>query len=131
MLPTPKAGDADIGVSVTSGRPPEKSTHRMGRIAHTDFSDYAPAVARWEAVLGRHVPPPTEIGPRGGVRLSSAFVEWMMGLPEGHVVGRGLTRKEELRALGNGVVPGQAAAAVLALLVRAFEDDDGEVVDGE
>lgn len=112
---TPCAAEAE-------GGPPEKSTHLMGRIAHTDFGDYALAVARWEAVLGRPAPPPTVTGPKGGARLSPAFVEWMMGLPEGHVVGRGLTRVQELRALGNGVVPQQAAAAELALLARVGGD---------
>ena len=39
----------------------------------------------------------------------------MMGLPEGHVCGLGLSRTAELKMLGNGVVPQQAAVA-LALL---------------
>lgn len=44
-----------------------------------------------------------------------------MGLPDGHVTAvPGITRNEQLRALGNGVVPQQAAAAVRWLLaVRA------------
>jgi len=44
-------------------------------------------------------------------RLSSRFVEWMMGLPDGWVTGVGLSRSQELKMLGNGVVPQQAAAA--------------------
>jgi DNA (cytosine-5)-methyltransferase 1 len=40
----------------------------------------------------------------------------MMGLPEEHVTGQGLTRNEELKALGNGVVPLQAEAALRHLL---------------
>ena len=60
---------------------------------------------------------------RGSLReppsvLSPTFVEWLMGLDAGHVTGVGLSRREELRALGNGVVPQQAEAAVLALLER-------------
>jgi DNA (cytosine-5)-methyltransferase 1 len=44
----------------------------------------------------------------------------MMGLPEGWVTDVGLTRNEKLKALGNGVVPQQAAAAVAHLLaIRA------------
>lgn len=39
-----------------------------------------------------------------------------MGLPEGHVMGvPGIPRSAQLRALGNGVVPQQAAAALLLL----------------
>lgn len=83
------------------------------------FGPYAAAISRWERVLGRPAPAPTVVGKRGAPRLSSAFVEWMQGLPEGHVVGRGMFRIQELRMLGNGVVPLQAAAAVDALLDRA------------
>lgn len=41
----------------------------------------------------------------------------MMGLPEGWVTDvPDLTRNEQLKALGNGVVPQQAAAALTFLL---------------
>lgn len=50
-------------------------------------------------------------------RLSHYFVEWMQGLPEGHVCDvPGLTRNAALKALGNGVVPQQAEAALRWLL---------------
>jgi DNA (cytosine-5)-methyltransferase 1 len=39
----------------------------------------------------------------------------MMGLPAGWVTGLGLPRTIQLRILGNGVVPQQAAAAVREL----------------
>ncbi|MFD0557124.1 hypothetical protein ACFQ3B_08725 [Stackebrandtia endophytica] len=40
-----------------------------------------------------------------------------MGLPAGHVTGvSGLTRTAQLTALGNGVVPLQAATAITQLL---------------
>lgn len=116
LLPTPKAGDADFGMPRTSGRPPEKSTHLMTRMEHTKPSEswgpYAAAIQRWEAVLGRPAPDPTETGPKGGRRLSAAFVEWMMGLPEGWVTGHGLPRTAEAKMLGNGVVPRQALHAL-------------------
>lgn len=42
-----------------------------------------------------------------------------MGLPEGWVTGvPGLPRAAQLKALGNGVVPQQAAAALVLLLER-------------
>lgn len=42
-----------------------------------------------------------------------------MGLPAGHVTDvPGLTRNQQLRALGNGVVPQQGAAALATLLDR-------------
>lgn len=118
LLPTPKAGDADFGMPRTSGRPPEKSTHLATRVEHTKPADswgpYAAAIERWEAALGRPAPDPTEVGPKGGRRLAARFVEWMMGLPAGWVTDPrlGLSRVQQLRALGNGVVPRQALAAL-------------------
>lgn len=40
-----------------------------------------------------------------------------MGVPEGHVTGEdlGLSREQQLRLLGNGVVPQQGAAAIYRL----------------
>ena len=40
----------------------------------------------------------------------------MMGLPEGWVTDIKISRAVQLRALGNGVVPQQAAQAIRALL---------------
>ena len=48
--------------------------------------------------------------------LAPAFVEWLQGLKSGWVTDLGLPRTAELRALGNGVVPQQAAHAVALLL---------------
>ncbi|MEU3204078.1 hypothetical protein ACFVSX_33625 [Streptomyces rubiginosohelvolus] len=46
----------------------------------------------------------------------------MMGLAEGWVTAvPGLTRAAQLKALGNGVVPGQAAGAVRLLLGLAHQ----------
>ena len=42
-----------------------------------------------------------------------------MGLPEGHVTGHGLTRTAQLKMLGNGVVPQQAALALRMLGVAS------------
>ncbi|WP_198677452.1 hypothetical protein [Leucobacter luti] len=167
LLPTPKAGDADFGMPRTSGRPPEKSTHLMTRLAHTspnamlptpratrggsateiaygfggersddyreqgsielpenaEWGPYAAAIERWEAVLGRPAPDPTELGPKGGRRLSAAFVEWLMGLPEGWVTDPvlGLSRTQQLKMLGNGVVTQQAVAALATTVTQRKE----------
>lgn len=126
FLPTPKAADGVMGLPRTSGRPPEKSTHLATRLEYTDYGDYAPAIARWEKVTGRAAPPPTTPPRREGGKpqLSARFVEWMMGLPDGHVTDLDLSRERQLRMLGNGVVPQQAALAVSSLLqiVKGLED---------
>lgn len=82
----------------------------------TAWGVYELAVRRWESVTGRPAPTPTEVG-KTGPRLSPVFVEWLMGLGEGHVTdpGIGLTRTQQLKALGNGVVPQQAALALTIL----------------
>lgn len=77
---------------------------------------YEPAIRRWERVLGRVAPAPTEHGSKGGQRLSARFVEWMMGLSAGWVTDVPISRTEQLKALGNGVVPQQAIAALRMLL---------------
>lgn len=75
------------------------------------------AIRQWEAVLGRPAPAPTKPdGKDGAHRLSSEFTEWMMGLDAGWVTGHGLTRNEELKMCGNGVVPQQAQTALRILL---------------
>ncbi|MFE7664764.1 DNA cytosine methyltransferase [Streptomyces celluloflavus] len=85
-----------------------------------DWGVYGPAVARWEAVTGRPAPGPTDtLG-----RLSPPFVEWMQGLDAGHVTDvPDLTRAAQLKALGNGVVPRQAAHA-LGLLTTAAQSTE-------
>lgn len=56
---------------------------------------------------------------KGNPQLSPAFVEWLMGLPAGWVTDvPGITRNEALKALGNGVVPAQAEAAIRWLLTQ-------------
>lgn len=63
-------------------------------------------------MIGRAAPSPTN--ERG--RLAPAFVEFLMGLPAGWVTEvPGLSRTAQLKALGNGVVPLQAEAALRLL----------------
>jgi DNA (cytosine-5)-methyltransferase 1 len=68
---------------------------------------YDSAVRRWERVLGRPAPLPVVDN-----RLSAVFVEWMMGLEEGHVTDIAASRAKALACLGNGVVPHQAKKAL-------------------
>jgi len=85
----------------------------------SSWGKYEPAVRRWEYVLGTSAPAPTNPdGKNGAHRLAPEFVEWMMGLPEGWVTDPeiGLKRNDQLKALGNGVVPQQALMALQILL---------------
>lgn len=87
------------------------------------WGTYEPAIQRWETILGRPAPAATEPG-RNGRRLSPRFVEWLMGLPTGHVTDiPGLSRNAQLRLLGNGVVPQQAATAYTDLLTTAETEE--------
>ncbi len=104
------------------------------------WGKYAAAIARWESVT-RPAPEPTNItdgylkalakrlarqhakpvGMRGSLKprrqLAARFSEWMMGVPLGWITDTpGITRNEALKAAGNGVVPQQAAEALLFLL---------------
>ena len=86
-----------------------------------NWGPYAAAVHRWERVLGRPSPDPTEPNKNGKPRLNARFAEFMMGLPEGWVTDvPGLSRAEQLKAIGNGVVPHQAVAALHALVPAAL-----------
>ena len=90
------------------------------RCADVAWGVYEPAIRRWER-LTRPTPAPTETGPKGSPRLSPQFVEWLMGLPAGWATDvPGISRNDQLKVLGNGVVPQQTAYA-LRLLLNAKE----------
>lgn len=123
LLPTPCVADAD-GTRATRGgaRSGELLLTGIARqvAVQLDWGKYEAAVRRWECVSGRPAPCPVEQGPSGKNRLSPLFTEWMMGLPPGWVTGiPGLSRAQQLRLLGNGVVPQQAVRALRSLL-RGF-----------
>ena len=83
----------------------------------TDWGKFEPAIRRWESILGRPAPEPTKPdGKDNNHRLSSKFTEWMMGLPDGWITGHDLKRNDELKLVGNGVVPQQAELALRLLL---------------
>jgi len=89
--------------------------------AVTNWGRFEAAIRRWEEILGRPAPDPTKPdGKDGAHRLSSSFTEWMMGVPEGWITDAGLTRNEELKACGNGVVPQQAELALRMLIGDDF-----------
>jgi DNA (cytosine-5)-methyltransferase 1 len=127
LLPTPRACEGTKQDTTVTAEQRRESGHQV-HITHiaksgvddpTMWGKFAPAIERWEGILGRPAPAPTKPdGKDGAHRLSSQFTEWMMGLPEGWITDCGLTRNEELKACGNGVVPQQAALALSLLLER-------------
>ncbi|WP_405531580.1 DNA cytosine methyltransferase [Streptomyces avidinii] len=113
----PGPADSDLTAADTDrGRQREAVLELRPGQPHLDWGDYGPAIRRWEAVLGRPAPWPTDaLG-----RLNPEFSEWMLGWPDGWVVDTpGLTRGAMLRAIGNGVCPQQAEAAIRLLAARA------------
>jgi len=125
LLHTPAASEAERG-----HQPEDKARARGGQVTLSgqlnfspSFDRFEPAIKRWEQVTGVEAPAPTEPDGRDGAhRLSSKFTEWMMGLQPGWITGLGLSRKDELKACGNGVVPQQAKLALEMLLERVEQD---------
>lgn len=118
-----RAGEPSGALQVVSseaplaGRPDVPSRAGSG----TAWGPYRAAIERWERVLGRPAPAPVLHDGKGGkARLNAALCEFMMGWPAGHVTDPaiGLSRAEQLKACGNGVVPQQAAAALREMLAR-------------
>ena len=126
LLPTPQATYAPRS---SPGYGP--NLHETAASLTPTYGPYAPAIARWEHATGRAAPPPTNPPRRAGGKpqLSARFVEWMMGLPDGHVTGADLdlSRERQLRMLGNGVVPQQAALAVRTLIHTAKDVENDSV----
>lgn len=72
---------------------------------------YFDSVRSWERAT-RPAPPPTTEA-KNGTRTNIHFIEWMMGYPDGWV--DGISRKQQLKALGNAVCPQQAEYALSEL----------------
>lgn len=80
--------------------------------AKVAWGEYEPAIRRWGAILGRPAPRPTQPGRTGRPVLSGRFVEWLQGLDDGYLADLDIPRTAQLRMLGNGCVPRQAAHAI-------------------
>ena len=118
LLPTTRTSMANgpTQKEIAQGNPKTRIETEV-MLGDVNWGRFEPAIRRWEETLGRPAPAPTKPdGKDGAHRLSSAFTEWMMGLPEGWITDVGLTRNEELKACGNGVVPQQAELALRHLL---------------
>ena len=124
LLPTVRVSSANGSTKKErdAGNPKRRLETEAEMNDATRWGKFAPAIERWEKVLGRPAPAPTKPdGKDDAHRLSSLFTEWLMGLPENWVTGAGLKRAEELKACGNGVVPQQAALALQVILAEIDE----------
>lgn len=108
-------GQQPVAIAGRSG----ETVAGLDRAPAAEWGGYAPAIRRWEHILGRPAPEPTVVGARSGRVLNPALTEWMMGLPQGWITSvPGVSRNAQLKLAGNGVVPQQAAAAIAHLLSR-------------
>jgi DNA (cytosine-5)-methyltransferase 1 len=118
LLPTTRTSMANgpTQKEIKQGNPKSRIETEV-MLGETNWGRFDPAIKRWEKVLGRQAPEPTKPdGKDGNHRLSSKFTEWMMGLPDGWITKHGLSRNDELKLAGNGVVPQQAELALRLLL---------------
>jgi DNA (cytosine-5)-methyltransferase 1 len=117
LLPTPKTTDLK-GTDSKSDH--ERNSPNLSAITfHTgQWGKYTAAIQRWEMVTGTPAPAPTEPNKNGNPRLSAAFSQWLMGWPAGWVTDPaiGISRNDQLRIVGNGVVSRQAIAALRYVL---------------
>lgn len=132
MLPTPtvQAGTHGGGTQDRGpGSPDDSNLWIVGKRSPGTLGEYGPVLHRWASIIGRDVPAMTVVNKRGQHELSPVFVEFMMGLPEGWVTGADISPQMQLKALGNGVVPGQAYLALTVLDPRVGVKQEAEMRD--
>ena len=129
LLPTPRTVRGGSGTETIALLPTPTTSPMTGngharnlggetRLAR--FGKYAPAIARWEQIVGP-APAPTKPGRTGKPRLNPKFASWLMGLPPGWITDTpGLTNNQALHAAGNGCVPQQVAEALRRCLARLY-----------
>lgn len=118
LLPTTRTSmkNGATKKEISAGNPKTRIETEV-MLGDESWGKFAPAIRRWEQTIGLPAPAPTKPdGKDNAHRLSSEFTEWMMGLEPGWITDCGLTRNEELKAAGNGVVPQQAELALKILL---------------
>lgn len=126
LLPTPRSSDCfGAGLHGVGGMDLRTAVTELGpRVSpggYAQWGRYAPAIKKWEQVLGWPAPNPTEPNRNGNPRLNPEFSSWMMGWPAGWVTQvPGVSRNDQLKIIGNGVVP-QCAAAALQHLISISE----------
>jgi DNA (cytosine-5)-methyltransferase 1 len=123
LLPAPKASDGPNGGpnqrdAAGNFYLPGVAVRLDEHWVSVDGVDYGPAVRRWENILGRPAPEPTEAGTRGNRRITPPFVEWLMGANEGWFTDPDLDipRAQQIKIGGNGAMTRQAVEGYRRLL---------------
>lgn len=130
MLPTPTVTTGNGGNSYSYSLDKEgrrtRYVNTLSGVATEVIGDdpswgvYEEVITRAAEAVGRPAPVAVEPGVRRPLRVGRRFVEWMMMLPEGWVTDvAGVSYRQALTMLGNGVVPLQASAACAVLSGRA------------
>lgn len=102
LFPTPTSSQMDGRKSAKySGK---RTFYDLVNTFPSDWEYYLEAIREWEYISGREAPDFLD----GRGKLNTEFVEWMMGFPQGWVTDCGLSRTQQLKLLGNSVVPQQA-----------------------
>jgi DNA (cytosine-5)-methyltransferase 1 len=110
VIAYPEAASGVLPEQAHLATPPQQTAELRERDSRDAEHRFGRALRRWADIVGRTWPEPNV-----GDEVNPVFVEWMMGLPEGWVTGHGLSASQELKMLGNGVVPQQAALALRLL----------------
>lgn len=127
LLPTPASTDykRDNYKAVHTRNTPSILALDTYFVEEKPREEFSPVIKRWEG-LTRSLPPIAEYNRKGARVVSTQFVEWVMGLPQGWVTSPeiGLARYLQIEVLGNGVVPQQAEEALRLLLEMSKIDPE-------
>jgi DNA (cytosine-5)-methyltransferase 1 len=123
LLPTPCASDRFGAGPHGKGSMDLRTTVTTLPLSNSQvqWGNYSEAIQRWERITGNAPPPAVERGDFVDWRLSAEFASWMMGWPPGWVTDPeiGISRKSQIRIVGNGVVCRQAQLALQLLACPA------------
>jgi len=115
--------DTPISIAADTNSITREKSRRTDSSFHGSPSEIINGSNRKECGLGFEITerevPPTLVEDK----LNAKFVEYIMGLPEGWVTDLDLSRSQQLKILGNGVVPQQAYLALQLLVGNEIVDN--------
>ena len=111
----------DSGIKIEHQGQPQSEPSSLVQTSIDSISEFESSDQRVQGMGRKFTPrrdmylqtPPDALDQDG--KLNALFVEYMMGLPVGWVTDSGLSRAQQLKMLGNGVVPQQAELALKLL----------------